>query len=98
MDTDVVNIRINSKTKKLAQKIADDLGFSLSALINAYLKQLIRTKTVNYSTLEENPSEYMLDSLKEAEEEIKRGEISPKFKNAEEATAWLNNPDRKYDN
>jgi addiction module RelB/DinJ family antitoxin len=98
MDTDVVNIRINPKTKKQAQKIAEDLGFSLSALINAYLKQLVRTKTINFSTLEENPTEYMLDSLKEAEGEIKSGDISPAFNNAEDAIAWLNDPSKKYEN
>ncbi len=98
MDTDVVNIRINPKTKIQAQKIAEDLGFSLSALINAYLKQLVRTKTINFSTLEDNPTEYMLNSLKEAEDEIRRGEISPAFETAEDAIAWLNDPNKKYEN
>ncbi|MBI3485997.1 type II toxin-antitoxin system RelB/DinJ family antitoxin [Candidatus Daviesbacteria bacterium] len=90
MNTSVVNVKIDPQTKKKAQDVAEQLGFSLSSLINAYLKQLIRTKTVNFSALEENPSEYMLNSLKEAEEEIKRGEISPAFDNADEAIAWLN--------
>ena len=94
----VVNVKVDPNTKIQAQKVAEDLGFSLSALINAYLKQLVRTKTVNFSALEENPSEYMLNSLKQAEEEIKRGEISPAFNNDEDAIAWLNDPDRKYEN
>ncbi len=52
MKTSVLNIKIDPKVKKEAQKVADDLGFSLSAIINASLKNLARSKTISYSILE----------------------------------------------
>ncbi len=94
----LVNVKVDPQTKRKAQKVAEELGFSLSALINAYLKQLVRTKTVNFSTLEENPSEFMLKTLKQSKEEIGKGEISPKFDNADEAISWLNDPNKDYEN
>jgi addiction module RelB/DinJ family antitoxin len=45
----IINIKTDKKVKKSAQKIAADLGFSLSAVINAHLKQFIRNKEVYFS-------------------------------------------------
>ena len=55
MKTAVLNIKIDPKVKRDAQKVADDLGFSLSAIINASLKNLARSKTISYSVLEPSP-------------------------------------------
>lgn len=98
MDTAVINIRTEPLVKKKAKMVARDLGLSLSSLIDAYLRQLIRTKTVTFSASREEPTEYMLESLREAEEDIKAGRVSPTFDNAKDAIAWLDNPKRKYAN
>jgi len=42
------------------------------------------------------PSDYLIRELRESEEEIKAGWVSPEFKNAKDAIAWLENPNRKY--
>lgn len=55
MKTAVLNIKIDPKVKKEAQKVADELGFTLSAIINASLKNLARSKTISYSVLEPSP-------------------------------------------
>ena len=52
MKTSVLNIKIDPKVKKEAQKVADELGFTLSAIINASLKNLARSKTISYSIAE----------------------------------------------
>ena len=44
----VINIKTDREVKKDAQKIAGDLGLSLSAVINAYLKQFVRNKEVYF--------------------------------------------------
>ena len=98
MNTAVVNVKVDPNTKKEAQKVAQDLGLSMSALINAFLKNLIRTKGINFSTSTEEPSTYMIRALKEAENDIKKGQVSPAFDNASDAINWLNNPKRKYVN
>ena len=56
MNTAVVNIKVDPKVKKQAKKVALELGFSLSALINAYLRQLIKTKTAKSIISLQNPS------------------------------------------
>lgn len=87
MNTAVINIKINPQVKKEAQKLAEDLGFSLSSLINGYLKQIIRTKSVNFELAEE-PSEYMIKALKESKADIKTGKVIS-FKKPNDALDYL---------
>ena len=89
MNTAVINIRTNARVKSQAQKIAADLGMSLSGLINGFIKQLIRTKRVEFD-LDENPSKYLIESLKQSEKEFKEGKTSPAFDNVDDAISWLN--------
>lgn len=88
MQTAVVNVKVDPKVKKQAQKVAEELGLSLSALINGYLKRLIRTKTVTFSTSEE-PTEYLIEALKESRADIKAGRVLS-FNDGEEAVSYLN--------
>lgn len=48
MQTAVINFKTEPNVKKKAQQVAKDLGFSLSSLLNAFLKQLIRDRTINF--------------------------------------------------
>lgn len=89
MSTVIVNVKVDPKVKKQAQKVAKDLGFSLSGLVNAYLKQLVRTKSVAFSAISEEPSDYLIQALKESEEDIKAGRVSASFSNADDAIAYL---------
>ncbi len=89
MYTAVINVKTHPEIKNQAKKIAEELGFSLSSLVNAYLKQLIKTKTIVFSTVSEEPSAYMIKMLKQAEKEIKERKVSPTFSNAKDAIAWL---------
>lgn len=86
MKTSAFSIKIDPKVKNEAQKVADQLGFSLSAIINASLKNLIRSRGISYSILE--PSPMLKKAIKEARtDRVKRqncGPFSPK-----EATAFL---------
>jgi len=88
MNTSVINIKTNPKVKADAQKVANDLGFSLSALINGYLKQLVKTKTAHFSLREKTPSKYMIDALRESERDIKMGNCR-KFVNSKDAVSFL---------
>lgn len=46
-----INIKADRAVKENAQRVASELGLSLSAIINAYLKQLVRNRTVYFSSL-----------------------------------------------
>lgn len=95
MNTAIINIKTDLALKKEAQAIAGEIGVSLSALIKAYLKQLVKSRKV---TLREEPSAYMIKELKESTEDIRKGRISPAFDNAEDAIAWLDNPKARLQN
>lgn len=74
MNTAVINIKTQPETKIKAQLVAKELGLNLSSIINAYLTQLIKTKTVAFSVREE-PTKYLLEMLKQSQEDIKAGRI-----------------------
>ena len=48
----LISIKVDKEVKEKAQEIARELGFTLSAIVNAYLKQFIRTREVYFSLLE----------------------------------------------
>lgn len=88
MNTAVISVKSDPRTKVEAQQIAAQLGFSLSSLVNAFLKQLTRTRTVSFSISNEEPTEYMLQALKESEADRKAGRYRS-FANPEDALAYL---------
>lgn len=96
MNISVLTVKTPSEVKTKAQEVARELGFSLSSLVNAYLRQLVKTKTVHF-TIPEEPTSFLLDSLKESKKDIKAGRVSPTFKTAEEATDWLNKEIPEYE-
>jgi len=96
MDTAVINLKVDPITKRRAQSLADELGLSLSGLIKAYLKQIVRTKSVSYSASDEEPTEYLIQSLRASAGDIKEGRISPMFSDAKGAISWLNHPKKRH--
>lgn len=90
MNSSVINIKTDIKVKKEAQKIAADLGLSLSGAINGFLKQLIRNKAVLFTLNEGAPSDYLLSSIKESQAERKNGNFHS-FKNNQAAINFLSN-------
>lgn len=88
MNTAVINIKTEPETKRKAHEVAQEIGISLSSLINAYLKELIKTKKVQFSAGEE-PSDYLIKTIKNAEENYKKGNTSPAFSNAKDAIKFL---------
>ena len=93
MNTASIFIKTEPKIKEKAQKTAEELGFSLSSLINAFLRQLIKTKTIHFSAkeldLDEIPNEYFKKELKQALKDREEGKASPILKSADEAIKWL---------
>ncbi|MBI4091977.1 MAG: type II toxin-antitoxin system RelB/DinJ family antitoxin [Candidatus Levybacteria bacterium] len=88
MNTAIINIKTEISTKKQAQAVASKLGLSLSALINAYLKEVIKTRRVEFS-LDETPSPYLIRVLRQAKKNREAGKGSPIFDTGEEAVKWL---------
>lgn len=90
MSYEVISIKVDPLTKKEAKYTAKKLGLSLSAVLKGFLKQFIRTKTVTFSVKEgEEPSEYLIKAMKQAEKDWKAGKGSPIFTNVEDDLKWL---------
>ena len=88
MNTAVITTKIEPQVKKQVQKVAKEFGISLSSLINAYLRQVVRTKKVEFN-LKEEPSDYLKSMINQAQKDYKKGNTSPAFRTGEEAVAWL---------
>jgi len=90
MNDAVITLKTDANLKQKAMELADELGFSLSAIINAYLKSFLRTKTVNFTTLDESkPTKFMIDGLKESAKDIKAGRVIS-FNSPGEEIEYLN--------
>jgi len=90
MNTTSLHIKIEPSIKEQAQKAADDLGLSLSAVTKALLKEFVRTKrlAVGGSERSEIPNARLRKSLQQSEEDIKAGRTI-KFKNVDEAIGYI---------
>ncbi len=89
MSTTAIYIKTEQKTKKQAQKVAKELGLTLSSVVNGFLKQFIKTKTVTFSAYDEIPNKRTRILLKQAEKNLKERKHSPIFNTGEDAVAWL---------
>ena len=88
MDTTIINIKTDPRVKSKAKKVASDLGLNLSGVLNAYLRQFIRTKSVYFSLNEENPSPFLIQAIKESEKQRKSKDYYS-FNNPREAIDFL---------
>lgn len=88
MNVTSIHVKIEADIKNQAQKTAEELGLSLSAVMKALLKQFIRTQRLSVG-LGEEPSEYMIEALRKSDKEYKTGNTSPSFPNAEDSFKWL---------
>jgi addiction module RelB/DinJ family antitoxin len=89
MNTAVINIKTDRKTKSEAQKLADEMGLTLTAVINRYLKHFVKTKSVTFNANDEEPNDFLLNTMKKSDNQLKSDDTSPTFDNAEDAIEWL---------
>ena len=85
----VIHIKADKEVKENAAKVARDLGLNLSDVINASLRNFIKTREIYFShTPRMTPElEKLLDKV---EADIKSGRnLSPGFKTAKEANDYL---------
>ncbi len=85
----LLNIKIDPLVKNQAQQTARELGLPLSTIINAFLKQFVRTKEVYFSTIP-TMSSALERLLGKVEQDIKhKKNISPTFVSAVAMDAYL---------
>ena len=89
MKKEVIKIKTYKKIKKRAQKIADELGLTLTDIINSSLRNLIRTRRVVFSAIPEMTPE-LEKILGPIEKDIKENKnISKGFSSVKEINDFL---------
>jgi len=85
-----INIKADADVKQKAQKTARELGMPLSTIINAYLHQFIRTKSVHFYVPEGELKPTAKRRLDRLAKEAREGKnLSRPFKSAAEMDAYL---------
>ncbi len=86
--TTVISVKVDRDVKNRAQEVAKSAGFTLSSLINSYLRQLSATRRIEvYAPEQATP--HLEKLIAEIEAEIVAGKISEPFDNAEDFLADL---------
>jgi antitoxin component of RelBE/YafQ-DinJ toxin-antitoxin module len=88
MNTAILNIKTDPETKEQLKDFAAQLGLPVSALMNAQIKQMLRTNKVELSTTLE-PTPYLQKIIKEAEADYKAGKNITRVTNKAELKAYL---------
>ena len=85
----VIHIKADKEVKENAAALARKLGLNLSDVINASLRNFIRTRKIVFSDTPHMSRE--LEKLHDrVDEDIKRGlNLSPRFKSVKESIDWL---------
>lgn len=79
----VIHIKANKEVKENAQKAARDLGLTLSDVINAALRNFIRTREVIFSDIPQMTPE-LEKRLEQVEEDLKHNRNIVRYKNAKD--------------
>ena len=80
----VINFKVDKETKEEAQKLAQELGIPLSALVNSQLRQLIRTRSFELNATP-TMTPFLEGVLDQVESDRKAGRnFSPVFSSVEE--------------
>jgi len=84
----VISVKIDKEVKESAQSVAKSAGLSLSALINACLRQVIATRRIEiYAPEEMTPK--LEGLIAEVESELADGQVSKKFSSTDAFLANL---------
>ena len=84
-------VRVNDDIKKDVLPILEDLGLSLSEAINIYLHQIKLNNGIPFVLKYPKFSDEMIESLKEADEIMKKPEDYPNYNSVEDLMEALNN-------
>lgn len=85
----ILNIKTDKEVKDRAKTIAKEIGLSLSAVVNAYLREFVREQAVSFC-VEPQVRPEIVSLLKKASSDYKnKKNISKPFKKAKDALKYL---------
>ncbi len=87
----LISIKADKEIKEKAQKVAAQIGIPLSTLVNAYLREFVRTKRVDFSLERRRLRPEVERQIQKALDDFKRGKnIAGPFSTATEMDRYLN--------
>ncbi len=87
--TITMNIRMDEQTRKQLQAFAAQLGMPATSLVNANIKEMLRTKRVSFGSEPLEPTPYLQKIIDEAEADYEAGKNIVTTKTNEETLAYL---------
>lgn len=85
----LINIKADKYVKEEAQALASELGLSLSAVMNAFLKEFLRSRSIAFSAIPKmTPA--LEELLATVEDDLRLGKnLSPKLSSLKDIEAYL---------
>lgn len=87
--TSAINVQVDSATKQEATAILNDLGLSMSAAINLFLKQVVKKDGLPFEVVNPKPSKELRKALKEAKKIIKNTNNYPGYRDMDKLKETL---------
>lgn len=87
--TSAINVQVDSATKQEATAILNDLGLSMSAAINLFLKQVVKRDGLPFEVVNPKPSKELCKALKEAKKIIKNTNNYPGYRDMDKLKETL---------
>lgn len=91
MDT-VLSVKTNKTIKKQAMDLAKEMGVPLSLVVTTLLKRFISEKELIISAPRQM-SKALEKVIAQSEIDLKNGDVSPVFDNADDFMVWLRKED-----
>lgn len=85
----VLNVKIDEKLKRDAKAVAKAVGLPMSIVVSASLREFVRTRSLTISDIPQLRTDVVDELLKIEKDPKKRTDLSPAFKNIDDAVAWL---------
>lgn len=67
----MIHIKADARVKREAQMIIDNMGLTLSGVINAFLRQLIRTREVRFNA-DDDMNPYLEEVINRSRKDVNR--------------------------
>jgi len=98
LNSATITIKTDPETKSAAQKLAEQLGISLSSVLNSLMKEFVRTKKLEVGLKEDELelSDYAKQALAESEEDVKAGRVYS-FGDTKDAVQFLRDRSEKIE-
>ena len=89
----VLNVKVDPKVKKSAQKLAKTIGLPLSVIVNNSLKNFVHDRQITFVAL--TPNKILSARLEKIRQDTQKGRnISPVFSSMNKAITYLHEQSR----